>query len=223
MKNYHGNVEDLSLNFTVTDTVTVDYGTGKSRNVTQELKPNGSDIPVTSENRLFYISYVSRYRLQTQPYLQTSAFLKGLSAIIQPSWLAMFNQSELQTLISGTSSAIDLADLRRNTEYGGVYVIGDDRQEHPSVTLFWKVMNSLMDEEQRAVLKFVTSTPRAPLLGFGNLNPKFTIRDAGGDEDRLPSTSTCVNLLKLPRYTKESVLKEKLLYSAFSGAGFDLS
>jgi ubiquitin-protein ligase E3 C len=39
----------------------------------------------------------------------------------------------------------------------------------------------------------------------------------------LPSTSTCVNLLKLPRYTNAKVLREKLLYAINSGAGFDLS
>jgi len=84
-------------------------------------------------------------------------------------------------------------------------------------------MHSLSDDERRAVLKFVTSTPRAPLLGFATLNPKFSIRDAGGEQERLPSTSTCVNLLKLPMYRSEGVLREKLLYSVFSGAGFDLS
>ena len=40
---------------------------------------------------------------------------------------------------------------------------------------------------------------------------------------RLPSTSTCVNLLKLPLYKDEKTLKEKLLYAVNSGAGFDLS
>ena len=84
-------------------------------------------------------------------------------------------------------------------------------------------MKEMSDDERRAVLKFVTSTPRAPLLGFGTLNPRFSIRDAGRDQDRLPSTSTCVNLLKLPMYEDERTLKEKLLYSVFSGAGFDLS
>ena len=84
-------------------------------------------------------------------------------------------------------------------------------------------MEQLSDGERRAVLKFVTSTPRAPLLGFGTLSPRFSIRDAGSNQERLPSTSTCVNLLKLPMYTDEDVLKEKLLYSVFSGAGFDLS
>jgi ubiquitin-protein ligase E3 C len=61
------------------------------------------------------------------------------------------------------------------------------------------------------------------LLGFGTLNPRFSIRDAGADQQRLPSTSTCVNLLKLPMYRDEELMKEKLLYSVFSGAGFDLS
>lgn len=166
---------------------------------------------------------MARHRLQIQPYLQTNAFLRGLSSMIQPSWLSMFNQSELQTLVAGTSSSIDVADLRRNTEYGGVYVIGTEGEEHPTVQLFWQVMEKMSDDERRAVLKFVTSTPRAPLLGFDKLNPRFSIRDAGNDETRLPSTSTCVNLLKLPMYKSEKVLREKLLMAVFSGAGFDLS
>jgi ubiquitin-protein ligase E3 C len=135
----------------------------------------------------------------------------------------MFNQIELQRLVGGDSSEIDVDDLRRNTVYGGVYVIGDDNEEHPSIKLFWRVMKSFTDAQRRDVLKYVTSTPRAPLLGFSQLKPKFSIRDAGRDETRLPSTSTCVNLLKLPQYTSMAVMREKLLYAVTSGAGFDLS
>ncbi|KAJ9658707.1 ubiquitin-protein ligase (E3) [Coniosporium apollinis] len=223
LKNYTGNVEDFALNFTITDTVSTDPVTGATKTITRNLIPNGANIPVTNQNRIPYISLVARHRLVTQPAAQTSAFLKGLADMVQPSWLRMFNQSELQTLLAGTSSPLDIADLRRNTLYGGVYVLGDDRTEHPSIRAFWRVMESLSDEERRAVLKFVTSSPRAPLLGFGALNPRFSIRDAGDEQSRLPSTSTCVNLLKLPRYRDEETLREKLLYAVFSGAGFDLS
>lgn len=221
MKNYPGDVEDFALNFTVTDTIPVS-GSG-TRTVTKDLKPNGSNIPVTNQNRLVYISYIARHRLQIQPFLQTNAFLQGLGQIIQPSWLSMFNQSELQTLVGGDSGDIDVADLRRNTLYGGVYTIGDDQEEHPTVKLFWEVMENMTNEERQKVLKFVTSTPRAPLLGFSHLNPRFSIRDSSEDQDRLPSTSTCVNLLKLPRYSNAKILREKLLYAINSGAGFDLS
>jgi ubiquitin-protein ligase E3 C len=223
LKNHPGDVEDFSLNFTITDTITTDYRTGATKTITTELKPDGANMPVTNQNRLVYISYVARHRLQVQPYRQTTAFLKGLASMIQPSWLSMFNQSELQTLLGGTSSSLNIEDLRRNTLYGGIYQIGDDGLEHPTISLFWKVLANLSDADQRKVLKFVTSTPRAPLLGFGSLNPRFSIRDSGSDETRLPSTSTCVNLLKLPRYTNEKVMREKLLYAVNAGAGFDLS
>ncbi|KAF1998331.1 hypothetical protein P154DRAFT_524236 [Amniculicola lignicola CBS 123094] len=225
LKTYPGDVEDFGLNFTVSDSIVIDHTTSpkKTKAITTELKLNGADCPVTNQNRLVYISYMARYRLQKQPYAQTAAFLRGLSGMIQPSWLSMFNHSELQTLVGGTSTSIDVEDLRRNTAYGGTYVIGDDGLEHPTIQLFWQVMHSLSDGERRAVLKFVTSTPRAPLLGFASLVPRFSIRDAGSDQSRLPSTSTCVNLMKLPMYKDKGVLKEKLLYSVFSGAGFDLS
>jgi len=136
----------------------------------------------------------------------------------------MFNQSELQTLVGGGDSPIDVADLRRNTVYGGLYVIGDDGVEHPVIQIFWKVMEEdLNDDERRRVLKFVTSVSRAPLLGFGMLNPRFSIRDSGDDQERLPSTSTCVNLMKLPRYQNRETMRKKLLYAVNAGAGFDLS
>jgi ubiquitin-protein ligase E3 C len=225
LKIYSGDVEDFSLNFTVTDTIVTDHSTSpkKTTAIDKELKPNGANLSVTNQNRLVYISYMARHRLQNQPYLQTSAFLRGLRQMVQPSWLSMFNHSELQTLVSGTRTSIDVEDLRRNTIYGGTYVIGTDGLEHPTVSFFWKVMKEMSDEERRAVLKFVTSTPRAPLLGFGTLNPRFSIRDGGSDQARLPSTSTCVNLLKLPMYRDEALLKRKLLQSVLSGAGFDLS
>ncbi|KAI9729338.1 MAG: hypothetical protein M1818_008538 [Claussenomyces sp. TS43310] len=219
LKDYPGNVEDFSLDFTITDVISDD----PPRTLTRELRPNGANIPVTNENRVLYISGVARHRLHGQSFHQTRAFLRGLGEIINPSWLSMFNQAELQTLIGGDSSEVDIDDLRRNTIYSGVYQIGDDGLEHPTIQLFWKVMKELDDSDRRKVLKYVTSTPRAPLLGFSQLNPRFSIRDAGADEQRLPSTSTCINLMKLPRYSSARTLREKLLYAVNSGAGFDLS
>lgn len=220
MKNYPGDVEDFALDFTITDTIPKESG---HRTVTKELRFNGSKTPVTNQNRLVYISYIARYRLQAQPALQTNAFLQGLGQIIQPAWLSMFNQSELQTLVSGETGDIDVEDLRRNTLYGGVYTIGDDNEEHPTIQLFWQVMREMNSDEKQKVLRFVTSTPRAPLLGFSHLHPRFSIRDSSDDQERLPSTSTCVNLLKLPRYSTAEGLRAKLLYAVSSGAGFDLS
>jgi ubiquitin-protein ligase E3 C len=221
LKYYTGNVEDWGTYFAVNDTIPLPDG--RTKTIEHELIPNGANLPVTRENRLLYITQVARHRLSYQSKIQTDEFLSGLSSIIQPSWLNMFNQHELQTLIGGAASSISVSDLRANTIYTGVYVIGDDGLEHPSIQLFWQTMEALPDIDRRKVLKFVTSTPRAPLLGFGSLFPRFTIRDSGDDEHRFPTASTCVNLLKLPRFKSAETLREKLLYAVNSGAGFDLS
>src|SRR5580698_691498 len=46
----------------------------------------------------------------------------------------MFNQQELQLLLGGVNTPIDLEDLRRNTNYGGLY---DDKE--PTIVAFWRV------------------------------------------------------------------------------------
>lgn len=211
LKHYNGNPEDLSLTFTVDEE---DLGVTK----TTELIPNGSNIPVTRENRLQYITLVSHYRLTKQIRLQSEAFFEGLSQMIDTKWLRMFNQQELQILLGGVDTPIDLDDLRSHTNYGGLY---DDN--HPTIVMFWNVVNTFNQDQRKALLRFVTSCSRPPLLGFKELVPNFAIRDAGSDEARLPTSSTCVNLLKLPRYQSEKTLRDKLLQAIYSGAGFDLS
>jgi ubiquitin-protein ligase E3 C len=93
----------------------------------------------------------------------------------------MFDQQELQTLIGGAESPIDVEDLERNT------VMHDEGD--PLYTTFWKVVRGMTQEELRALLKFVTSTPNPPLLGFKYLQPKFGIRlnPERGDATRLPT------------------------------------
>lgn len=214
-------VSQLGLDFTVTDQISLPED--KTMTVTRELIGNGKNTTVTNENRPLFISYMARHRLVTQSYQQTQAFLQGLGTIVSPSWLSMFNQTELQWLVGGEQSEIDIDDLRKHTTYNGAYAIGDDGEEHPTVKLFWRTMHEFEDSERRDVLKFVTSTPRAPLLGFSQLLPSFTIRDGGMDLTRLPSASTCVNLMKLPQYQTLEQLKTKLKYAISSNAGFDLS
>ena len=43
------------------------------------------------------------------------------------------------------------------------------------------------------------------------------------DVDRLPTASTCFNLLKLPNYRRADTLRQKLLYAISANAGFELS
>ena len=90
---------------------------------------------------------------------------------------------------------------------------------------FWAVVKEFDAKQRRDLLRFITSTSRAPLLGFKDLNPPLAIKKTGQDTiERLPTTSTCINLLKLPPYTSKQVLKEKLLMAIEQGiTSFELT
>ncbi|XP_036102269.1 ubiquitin-protein ligase E3C isoform X2 [Molossus molossus] len=211
LKSYGGDVEELGLNFTV-----VNNDLGEAQVV--ELKCGGKDIPVTSANRIAYIHLVADYRLNRQIRQHCLAFRQGLANVLNLEWLRMFDQQEIQVLISGAQVPISLEDLKSFTNYSGGY-----SADHPVIRVFWRVVEGFSDEEKRKLLKFVTSCSRPPLLGFKELHPAFCIHNGGPDLERLPTASTCMNLLKLPEFQDEALLRGKLLYAIEGAAGFELS
>jgi ubiquitin-protein ligase E3 C len=212
LKDYTGDVEqDFALDFTITES-------SASGTTTVNLIPKGSETSVTRTNRLQYIHLVCHYKLNVRYRKQADAFVRGLAAVLNPRWLAMFSTSELQALIGGNPVPIDVKDLKNNTEYG------DYAADDTTVRLFWECLEHRFNEQERRLLvKFVTSTPRPPLLGFRMLSPRFCIRQAGADAERLPTASTCVNLLKLPAYPDAQTMESKLRMAITGHAGFDLS
>ncbi|TTG32351.1 Ubiquitin-protein ligase E3C [Bagarius yarrelli] len=69
---------------------------------------------------------------------------------------------------------------------------------------------------------------RAHCLAFrqglaNELYPPFCIHNAGSDPERLPTASTCMNLLKLPEFQDQQLMRSKLLYAIESSSGFELS
>mgnify|MGYP003385813630 FL=1 len=108
--------------------------------------------------------------------------------------LTMFCAPELQILISGTASKISVDDLYANTSYAGGYTSFDSQ-----IKRFWVLARDMDEVELSLLLKFVTSCTRPPSLGFKALSPPFTVqRVECSDDSRLPTASTCFNILKLP-------------------------
>jgi hypothetical protein len=184
-------------------------------------------VAVTAANVVEYVHRVADFRLNRQMARAAGAFLRGFFELVRPGWVAAFNEWELQALISGSDlgdGGLDLADMRAHTVYAGGY----HDEGHPVVEAFWRALAAFSPAQQRAFLKFVTGCSRPPLLGFAALEPRMCVAMAGGvledgGTERLPTSSACINTLKLPPYRDEAQLREKLLYSVTSKAGFDLS
>eukprot|EP00940_MAST-03C_sp_MAST-3C-sp2_P002042 g2042.t1 len=210
LKEYEGDVDDLCLDFTVNE----DF-LGESRIV--PLIPGGDRVAVTATNRIRYIHYVSHFFLNVRGAAETRAFEKGFRELIDLEWLAMFNESELQLLISGEDKPLDVNDLRAHTLYKNGYV-----GLSPTIRRFWRVVRKLDPKLQKRLLRFVTSNERTPRLGFASLHPPFSIARVS-DTRRLPTASTCFNTLKLPAYSSESALREKLIQAITNARGFELT
>ncbi|KMQ97583.1 ubiquitin-protein ligase e3c-like protein [Lasius niger] len=154
LKSYMGDVADLNLDFTV-----LSDELGERR--VDELKPSGANIPVTNHNRIEYIHLMADYKLNKQIRAQCYAFKQGIGSVVPLDWLQMFNNKELQVLISGAQIPVDVNDLKLHTNYTGGYA-----SDHPTITAFWKVVSEFNDQQKGQLLKFVTSCSRPPLLGF---------------------------------------------------------
>lgn len=179
-----------------------------------DLKPNGRSLPVTNENKYEYIQLMSEHKMTNSVRQQIDAFLKGLHEIVPPELLSLFDDKELELLISGLPD-IDIEDLKANTEYHNYTPQSDQIQ------WFWKVLSEFSQEQRAWFLQFATGTSRVPVEGFKGLvgmrgPQKFCIHKAFGPE-RLPSAHTCFNQLDLPDYPSEEVLREKLLQAVHEG------
>ncbi|DBA00602.1 TPA: hypothetical protein N0F65_007731 [Lagenidium giganteum] len=181
-----------------------------------DLIPNGRNVAVTDENKMEYVKLVTHHRMATGIRQQIDAFLKGFHQLVPPELIAIFNENELELLISGMPE-IDIDDLKANAEYVN-YKPTDN-----VIRWFWNVLYSITHEERALFLQFVTGTSKVPLEGFKALEgmrgtQKFNIHKAFGNCDALPSAHTCFNQLDLPEYESEEKLRQRLLFAIREGS-----
>ncbi|KAJ3553249.1 hypothetical protein NM688_g3714 [Phlebia brevispora] len=180
-----------------------------------ELKEGGASLPVTQENKREFVQLSAQYRLYSSIKDQIEALLTGFYEIIPKDLITIFDEKELELLISGTPD-IDVDEWRSATEYNG-YTSSD-----PVIVWFWRALKSFNREERAKVLSFATGTSRVPLGGFVDLQgvqgvQRFSIHRAYGDPDRLPQAHTCFNQIDLPQYSSYEMLRQQLLLAIHEG------
>ncbi|KAG5651874.1 hypothetical protein H0H81_007094 [Sphagnurus paluster] len=186
------------------------------------LKEGGEHIPVTLENRREFVQLSAQYRLYSSIHQQIESLSTGFYEIIPKDLIKIFNEKELELLISGTPD-IDVDEWRAATEYNG-YTSSD-----PNIVWWWRALKSFNRDERAKVLSFATGTSRVPLSGFVDLQgvqgvQRFSIHKAYGESDRLPQAHTCFNQIDLPQYTSYEMLRKQLLMAINEGGeGFAFS
>ncbi|XP_029300025.1 E3 ubiquitin-protein ligase NEDD4-like isoform X9 [Cottoperca gobio] len=184
-----------------------------------DLKPSGSDMVVTNDNKKEYIDLVIQWRFVNRVQKQMNAFLEGFTELIIIDLIKIFDENELELLMCGLGD-VDVNDWRQHTVYKNGYC-----PNHPVIQWFWKVV-LLMDAEKRIrLLQFVTGTSRVPMNGFAELygsnGPQLFTIEQWGTPEKLPRAHTCFNRLDLPTYESFEDLREKLLMAVENAQGFE--
>nr|XP_033789615.1 E3 ubiquitin-protein ligase NEDD4-like isoform X13 [Geotrypetes seraphini] len=184
-----------------------------------DLKPNGSEMVVTNENKREYIDLVIQWRFVNRVQKQMNAFLEGFTELIPIDLIKIFDENELELLMCGLGD-VDVNDWRQHTIYKNGYC-----PNHPVIQWYWKAV-LLMDAEKRIrLLQFVTGTSRVPMNGFAELygsnGPQLYTIEQWGSPEKLPRAHTCFNRLDLPPYDSFEELREKLLMAVENAQGFE--
>ena len=209
LKTYEGDVQnDLGLYFSLTIEK-------NGKNVNFDLIDGGSDIPVNNENRLTYIKKVTDYYLTFQFKEAVQNFRNGMSKVINMDILRLYTGVELRQIIFGFDKDVfTVGDMQANTIFRGFNM--NDPKESQCINDFLRILEEFSQKEKEKFLFFCTSLKRLPIGGFERLRPKFTVSKSFSP---VPTSSTCVNMLKLPILPYKK-LKDILLYVINADAGF---
>ncbi|KAJ1856605.1 Ubiquitin fusion degradation protein 4 [Coemansia sp. RSA 1853] len=177
-----------------------------------ELRQGGAEIPVTMSNIHSYIDLVAEWTLHTGVRAQVAAFCQGFDRVFSSTCLLMFTPAELCSLIGQTVA--DDAYWSGSALRDSIKIENGFSLESPEVCMFIEFLESLDQAERRLFLQFVTGAPRLPLGGFHALHPPLRLMPRQAvlplkPDDYLPSVMTCMNLIKLPKYSSFKVFSQR--------------
>jgi len=181
---------------------------------TRELCEEGSDLPVTLENRGEFVRRYCQWLLTTGVQRQFEPFKKGVRRVCDSSLFNALDSAELELIACGEQD-LDFSQLRKNTHYEGF------SEDSEYVASFWTVLLTFDSVQKKRFLSFVTGSDLAPVGGLQELQLVLQ-RNSGEPTERLPTAHTCFNLLLLPEYESAGKLERMLTTAMENAEGFGL-
>ncbi|VFV28592.1 e3 ubiquitin-protein ligase [Lynx pardinus] len=206
-------IEDLGLNFQFCPSSRI-YGF-----TAVDLKPSGEDEMITMDNAEEYVDLMFDFCMHTGIQKQMEAFRDGFNKVFPMEKLSSFSHEEVQMILCGNQSPSWAAeDIINYTEPKLGYT-----RDSPGFLRFVRVLCGMSSDERKAFLQFTTGCSTLPPGGLANLHPRLTVvRKVDATDASYPSVNTCVHYLKLPEYSSEEIMRERLL-AATMEKGFHLN
>lgn len=210
-----------------------------------ELEQGKGDVPVTNSNAQHFLRLAKALFVGKGVETQLREMRVGFEEALPLNELRLLENGEEEWMIQGEdTSTWNRAELEDKITFKH----GISSSSKQAVWLL-DIMMEMTFSDRRALLQWLTGSPRLPPGGLGALQPKLTIvkkssytsghstpsspqqqgeavpsESAEDDADsNLPSANSCASYLKLPLYSSKEVMRERLQYAIHEGTGFYLS
>jgi hypothetical protein len=160
-----------------------------------ELLPGGKDMRVTFTNRHRFCDLVEQFRLHEFD-APIAAIRRGMAGVIPIRALSLFTWQQCEELVAGRPD-IDIELLKRMTRYEGGY-----SASHAVIRRFWRVFESLTNDERSKYVRFAWGRARLP-SDTGAWTSKHTLQMHSGGDNMLPQAHTCFFSIELPAYSTD--------------------
>eukprot|EP00095_Tigriopus_kingsejongensis_P011157 maker-scaffold259_size234575-snap-gene-1.26 protein:Tk11157 transcript:maker-scaffold259_size234575-snap-gene-1.26-mRNA-1 annotation:"e3 ubiquitin-protein ligase herc1" len=145
---------------------------------------------------------------------QVKALREGLGGIVPFPILGLMPAKALEELVCGQPS-ISLTALKKAARYR------DFDPSHPIIVWFWDILDHFTEEERVLFVIFVSGRSRLP-NNLADLPQRFQILRVDRPENGLPTAQTCFFQLRLPPFTSQAIMQEKLRYAIYHCRSIDM-
>ncbi|KAM9825931.1 probable E3 ubiquitin-protein ligase HERC1 isoform X4 [Syngnathus typhle] len=175
--------------------------------------PGGNSIPLTFSNRKEYVERAIDYRLH-EINRQVAAVREGMSWIVPVPLLSLLTAKQLEQMVCGMPE-ICCDVLKKVVRYREV------DEQHSLVQWFWQTLEEFSNEERVLFMRFVSGRSRLP-ANTADISQRFQIMKVDRPYDSLPTSQTCFFQLRLPPYSSQAVMAERLRYAINNCRSIDM-
>ncbi|KAJ9596222.1 hypothetical protein L9F63_027154, partial [Diploptera punctata] len=182
---------------------------------TSQLVPivaGGRSIPLTFHNRLQYVEQAVHFRLPM--VVLVAAVREGMAWIIPVPLLSLVTAQHLEQLVCGLPH-ISIQLLRRVVRYREL------DESSLLVQWLWDILESFTNAERVLFMRFVSGRSRLP-ANLADLSQRFQVMKVDRAPDGLPTAQTCFFQLRLPPYSSQEIMAERLRYAINNCRSIDM-
>ena len=193
---------------------------------------------VTNSNRDEFVQKWTRMALIGRCEKQLLSMMQGLYEVIPQDLLSVMSSIQIRNMVNGSPGKIDVMEWKKCTRHVGIPARDfDDVKTSDAVVWFWDIVLNMEETDKSKLLQFCTGSSTVPAGGFNHFfnqsgrRQPFTInvvsgsRSASGhsSENEFPTSHTCFNTLKLPKYESRQAMEIGLnvCLENYKGFGFE--